>query len=70
MQDGKVEYSLPRAVQVREDNNFINPKTHTAIHGEINLTADTLTDLDKILNGWGEIIHAINLKVEELIGRE
>lgn len=66
---GNVEYSQPRAVPIREDNNFVNPKTHTAIHGTINIVSDTQEGLDKILAGWPEIMSAVNLKVREIVGR-
>lgn len=66
---GHVEYSEPRAVQIREDSSFVNPKTHAAISGTVNLTAETVTDRTKILNSWHEIMDAINMKVLEIVGR-
>lgn len=67
---GSVEYSQPRAVLIREDNALPTPKSHAAISGTINLTADTVTNRNKILNNWDEIMQAIDLKVLEIVGRE
>lgn len=67
---GHVFYSEPRAVQIRDTPEEDIKHLASAISGTVNLVAVTVEDRNKILAGWSEIMTAINLKVEEIIGRE
>jgi hypothetical protein len=67
IQQGRVLGDSARAVRVREPEN--QDKPHSAIHGAINILVDTQTEAKAILEAWPEIVEAIRLKTEEVLGR-
>ncbi|HPE52982.1 MAG TPA: hypothetical protein PK852_02585 [Mesotoga prima] len=64
---GRVHYNQARAVQVREPENL--NLVHSAVSGTLNVYTDTRLEAKAIIDGWEEIIRAVHLKVEEILGR-
>ena len=62
---GVIRYSLPRAVQVREQGNVT--EVHSAVSGTINVYTDTMTEANCLIDNWHQIIEAANAKASELL---
>lgn len=65
---GRVRYTEPRGVQVREPDDV--KQMHSAVHGSVAVYTDSLTEAQVIIAGWSEIMQAVNQKVVELILRD
>lgn len=67
MKIGCVRYNPARGVQVREEGNL--DEMHSAVSGTIAVYTDSLTETQKILNGWDEIMQVISDKAHEILSR-
>ena len=65
---GRVRFTLPRAVQVREPGDV--KETHSAVHGTIAVYTDSMTETNSVIDNWEEIIHAMGEKINEIILRD
>lgn len=64
---GRIRYTLPRAVQVRDGDGMT--EQHSAVHGTVAIYTDTLTETHALLDNWEEVIHFLGEKVNEIILR-
>lgn len=62
---GKIRYSLPRGVQVREPENI--KETHSAVHGTLAVYTDSVTETQLIIDNWQQIVTAASAKVDEIL---
>lgn len=62
---GKVRYTEPRAIYVREGNNVED--IHSAVHASIAVYTDSFTETQKIMAAWTELVTAFNDKVTEIL---
>ena len=64
---GKVRYTEPRGVRVREAGNI--EENHSAIYGTVAIYTDMQTEGELIIDNWKEIMTVINDKVHDIITR-
>ncbi len=62
---GRIRYTEPRAVYVRESNDVIN--IHSAVHGTVAVYTDTYTQAQALVGRWPELMTVINDKVAEIL---
>lgn len=65
---GRIRYTEPRAVYVREGNNVED--VHSAVHGTVAVYTDTYVQAQQIMAAWVQLITAFNLKVDEILSGE
>lgn len=71
---GNLYYSDARAVQIAGkyiEGGAPDDKTpHNAVHGDFNILTNSMSEAQKIMLAWPEIMQAVFLKVSEIVGRE
>lgn len=62
---GRIRYTEPRAVYVREGDNVED--IHSAVHGSIAVYTDNYAQAQKLLAAWVQLVTAFNAKVDEIL---
>lgn len=62
---GRVRFTLPRAVQVREPDEV--KVQHSAVHGTIAIYTDSISEAQTVIDRWEDIMQAVNEKVTEML---
>ena len=62
---GRIHYSQPRAVMVREEGHLT--KIHSAIHGGLNIYVSSHAEAQKVLDNWQSLMVTLNQDIEKII---
>lgn len=70
----KTLYSEPRTVRVADPNGKVGEDgkipAHLAVYGSINVLVDKMTDSNKLMSRWAEVVSAANEAVERILSEE
>ena len=59
---GRVRYDAARAVRYRDGDDM-----HSAVHAPIFISVNSLTEADKIIKAWPDLMEALKLKVDDIL---
>jgi hypothetical protein len=64
---GVLQYSLPRAIQVREPETPVTSANPNAVHGDVAIHVDGLAQAHLVLDNWALIMQAAADRAAELL---
>lgn len=64
---GRVRYTEPRAVNVREPGQVAD--IHSAIHSTLAIYTDTFIETNYLLENWTEVMQAVSDAVNSVLSR-